>query len=155
MVPTPESISLQTWSLGLFPTLQELTMSYFHLWHFFADFQFNVNITINNIHDQVLWFPLEHDIHGLPRRCSSKKSTRDAGLIPRLGRFPEGENNNQLQYSCLKNPTDRAAWQAIIYGVIKSQIWLNNWAHTQTISISSSTISLICYSDWQRQKLQK
>ena len=89
---------------------------------FFADLQLNVNIIINNIHDHVLWFPLEHDIHGLPRWCSSKKSTRDAGLTPRLGILPEGENTNHLQYSCLKNPTDRAAWQAIIYGVIKSQI---------------------------------
>ena len=77
---------------------------------------------MNNIHDQVLWFPLGHDIHGLPRWCSSKKSTRDAFLNLRLGRFPEGENNNKLQYSCLKNPADRAAWQTIIYGVIKSQI---------------------------------
>ena len=36
----------------------------------------------------------------------------DAGLIPVLGRFP-GVNGNLLQYSCLGNPTDRSAWQAI------------------------------------------
>ena len=34
----------------------------------------------------------------------------DAGLIPGLGRSPEGGNGNPLQYSCLQNPTDRGAW---------------------------------------------
>ena len=27
-----------------------------------------------------------------------------------------------LQYSCLENPMDRGAWQAIVHGVAKSQI---------------------------------
>ena len=35
----------------------------------------------------------------------------DPGSIPRLGRSPEG-SGNPLQYSCLKNPMDRGAWQA-------------------------------------------
>ena len=30
-------------------------------------------------------------------------------------------NENLLQYSCLGNPMDRGAWQAINQGVIKSQ----------------------------------
>ena len=29
---------------------------------------------------------------------------RDVGLIPGLGRFPEGGHGNPLQYSCLENP---------------------------------------------------
>ena len=33
--------------------------------------------------------------------------TRDAGLIPGLGRFPGGGHGNPLQYSCLENPMDR------------------------------------------------
>ena len=36
---------------------------------------------------------------------------RDAGLIPRLGRFPGERHENPLQYSCLENPMDRGAWQ--------------------------------------------
>jgi len=32
---------------------------------------------------------------------------RDAGLIPGLGRYPEGGHGNPLQYSWLENPTDR------------------------------------------------
>ena len=37
----------------------------------------------------------------------------------------EGRHGNPLQYSCLKNPTDRAAWWATIHGVTKSgtQLW--------------------------------
>ena len=35
----------------------------------------------------------------------------DLGLIPGVGRSPEG-NGNPLQYSCLGNPTDRGAWRA-------------------------------------------
>ena len=38
----------------------------------------------------------------------------DAGLIPGSGRFPGVDNNNPLQYSCLKNPMDRGSW-----GVLK------------------------------------
>ena len=30
-------------------------------------------------------------------------------------------NGNPLQYSCLENPMDRRAWQAIVHGVAKSQ----------------------------------
>ena len=37
---------------------------------------------------------------------------RDLGLISRSGRSSGGEWINPLQYSCLKNPMDRGAWQA-------------------------------------------
>ena len=38
----------------------------------------------------------------------------DMGLIPLSGpeRYPGEGNGNSLQYSCLKNPMGRAAWQA-------------------------------------------
>ena len=32
---------------------------------------------------------------------------------------PGGGNGNPLQYSCLENPMDRGAWQAIVHGVKK------------------------------------
>ena len=48
--------------------------------------------------------------------------TGNMGLIPELGRSPEGRNDNPLQDSCLGNPTDRGARQATVYWVIKSQI---------------------------------
>ena len=44
----------------------------------------------------------------------------DLGSIPGLGRSPGGGHCNPLQYSCLENPMDRGAWQAIVPGVTKS-----------------------------------
>ena len=47
--------------------------------------------------------------------------TRDAGLIPGLGRSPGEGNGSPLQYSCLENSMEREAWQGIAQGVTKSQ----------------------------------
>ena len=41
-------------------------------------------------------------------------SAGDVGLIPASGRSPKEENGNPPQYSCLDNPMDRRAWQAIV-----------------------------------------
>ena len=38
------------------------------------------------------------------------------GLIPVSGRLPGEGNGNPLQYSCLRNPMDRGAWQATVMG---------------------------------------
>ena len=48
--------------------------------------------------------------------------TRDTGLIPGLGRSPGEGNGNPLQYSCLKNPIDREAWQATVHRVVESDM---------------------------------
>ena len=40
-----------------------------------------------------------------------------------------------LQYSCLRNPTDRRAWQATVHGVTKSQTWLNDFHFTYRVQI--------------------
>ena len=64
---------------------------------------------------------------GFPDGSAGKESscnagdTRDMGLIPVLGRSPKEENGNPLQYSCLKNPVDRGAWQTTVHGVAKSE----------------------------------
>ena len=50
----------------------------------------------------------------------------DPGSIPGLGRSPGEGNGNPLQYSCLKNPMDRGAWQATVHGVAKNRTQLNN-----------------------------
>ena len=44
---------------------------------------------------------------------------QDAGSVPGLGRSPGEGNGNSLQYSCLKNPMDRDAWQTTVHGVAK------------------------------------
>ena len=41
--------------------------------------------------------------------------TRDVDLISGLGRSPGEEKGNPLQYSCLEDPMDRAAWQATVH----------------------------------------
>ena len=36
-----------------------------------------------------------------------------------MGKSPGEGNGNQLQYSCLGNPMDRVAWEALVHGVAK------------------------------------
>ena len=53
---------------------------------------------------------------GFPCSSISKESAcnaGDRGSSPGLGRFPGEGNGKPLQYSCLENPMDRGAWQAI------------------------------------------
>ena len=49
--------------------------------------------------------------------------------MPGLGRSPGGENSSPLQYSCLKNPTDRGDWCATVHGVAKSWTRLSEHSH--------------------------
>ena len=63
---------------------------------------------------------------GFPSGSVGKESTcnagdaKDRGLVPGLGRSPEGRHGNSLQYPCLGNPMDRGAWQATAHRVTKS-----------------------------------
>ena len=43
---------------------------------------------------------------------------RDMGSFPGSGRSPGEGNGSPLQYSCLENPMDRGAWQAVVHGVL-------------------------------------
>ena len=53
---------------------------------------------------------------------SSSGDIRDVGLIPGLGRSPGGWHGNPLQYSCLENPMDRGAWQAVVHRVNMTEV---------------------------------
>ena len=60
---------------------------------------------------------------GFPRSSVGKESAcyvGDPGSIPGSGRSPGEGNGKPLQYSCLGNPMDRAAWQATVHEVTKS-----------------------------------
>ena len=45
---------------------------------------------------------------------------RDLGSISGLGRSSGEGHGNPLQYSCLENPKNRGAWQAMVHRVAES-----------------------------------
>ena len=48
----------------------------------------------------------------------------DLGSMPGSGRSAGERNSNRLQYSCLEDPMDRGAWQAVVHRVAKSRTQL-------------------------------
>ena len=50
----------------------------------------------------------------------------DAGSIPGSGRSPGRGNGSPLQYSCLRNPTDRGAWRATVREIAREWTRLND-----------------------------
>ena len=69
---------------------------------------------------------------------------RDASLIPGLGRFSGGGNDNPLQSICLKNSKDRVAWRAPVHGVVKSRKQVIDWAHRNFLYITQYKSSIRC-----------
>ena len=65
---------------------------------------------------------------------NSPGSAGDMGSIPGSGRSLGKGNGNPLQYSCLENPLNRGAWQAIVHGVTKSQTQLSAHTHTNILN---------------------
>ena len=49
---------------------------------------------------------------------ASAGNTGDPGSAPGFGRSPGEGSGNPFQYSCLGNPMDGGAWQAIVNGVM-------------------------------------
>ena len=58
-----------------------------------------------------------HDFPGGSDDKASAYNMGDPGSIPGSSRCPGEGNGNTLQHSCLENPMDRGAWQAIIHGI--------------------------------------
>ena len=56
------------------------------------------------------------------------------GVIPRLERYTGEGNGNPCQYSFLKNPKDREAWQDTVHGVAKTWTPLSGHAAMETHS---------------------
>ena len=50
---------------------------------------------------------------------ANARDSEEADLIAVSGTSPGEENGNPLQYSCLRNPTDRRAKQATVHGLPK------------------------------------
>ena len=73
-------------------------------------------------------------------RKNSHVSAEDAGdtsFIPGSERSSGVGNGNPLQYSCLRNPMDRGAWQATVHGITKSQ-GMTEYAHSTARGISEN-----------------
>ena len=65
---------------------------------------------------------------GFPSGSAGKESAcsaGDPGSIPGLERSPGEGDGNPLQFSCLENPMDGAAWWATVHGVVKSRTRLS------------------------------
>ena len=66
---------------------------------------------------------------------------RDLGSTPGSGRSPRGGHGNPLQYSCLENPMDRGAWQAMVHRVKKRYDW-SDLAHNALCKFSASHLCI-------------
>ena len=73
-------------------------------------------VGISNLHPMIHWRGFSVGSDGKESACNAE----DPDLIPGSGRSPGGGNGNPLQYPCLENSMDRAAWQATVHVVTKS-----------------------------------
>ena len=55
---------------------------------------------------------------------------RDVGSIPGSGRSAGEGHGNPLQYSCLENPMDRGAWQAMVHEACKESGTIEAASHS-------------------------
>ena len=73
------------------------------------------------------------------------------GLIPGLGKSPAVGNGRPLQYSCLENLMDRAAWRAAVCRVTKSWTQLRDSMHVYfcmlwvTVEITYYCVTSVAY----------
>ena len=77
--------------------------------------------------EQMGWcwgFPGGSTVKNLPANAGD---SGDTGSIPGWGRSRGGGHYNPLQHSCLENPMDRGAWQAMVHGVTTSRTHLRDW----------------------------
>ena len=71
---------------------------------------------LTHTHTQMIKWGLSQWLSGRESACNAG----DSGSIPGLGRSPRGRHGNQLQHSCLENPTDTGAWWAMEHTVAES-----------------------------------
>ena len=69
----------------------------------------------------------------------------DASLIPGSGRSPGKGNGNPLQYSCLRIPMDREAWQATVYWVSRVEHGLTTEQQQRHAIVRYSFIGIVSF----------
>ena len=107
--------SLQKWELDLLFVAPRQTKCW---WWTNGTLPLNVYIISIRISGRRNWKPSPFVLlHLLDRFSSDRKESAcnvgDQGSVSRSGRSPVEEHGNPLQYSCLENPRDRGAWQAM------------------------------------------
>ena len=80
--------------------------------HKVSDQQISQQVNLKLLYINTKGFPGDSVVKNPPANVG------DSRLIPGSGRSP-GENSNPLQYSCLENPMEKEASQAIVCGVTK------------------------------------
>ena len=83
-------------------------------------------ILLQNYRRVSVGFPCDSD--GKESACNAG----DLGLIPGLGRSPEG-NGNPFQYSGLENSMGRETCWATVHGITKNLIWLSDCHFTSPV----------------------
>ena len=87
------------------PSLWVITEPRAELSVLYSNFPLAIYSTHGNVYIGLSWC-----LRGKESACNAG----DLGSMPELGRSPGGGKRNPLQYSCLKNPTDRGVWQATV-----------------------------------------
>ena len=103
LMVTPKNNYTCNWTIILFSLLTKFT-----IWCYYFHFSHKKNFKFKILRD----FPKIISSLGFPGSSDSKESVcnaGDPGSIPGLGRCPREGHGNQLQCSCLENPTDRGA----------------------------------------------
>ena len=81
---------------------------------------------------------------------ANARDVRDAGSIPRSGRYPGEGHGNSLQYSCLENTMDRGTWWATSPQGHKEQDITEVTQHT--MGDNERQGSLACCSPWDHRE---
>ena len=83
---------------------------------------FPLDDSVSKFHWWLKSFTLSCAPFGLPWWLSGKESSYQCNrcrFSPGSGRSPGEGNGNPLQYSCLENPMERGAWQAIVHRIAR------------------------------------
>ena len=75
---------------------------------------------------------------------ASAGDIKDQGSIPGSARSPGGWYGNPLQYSCLENAMDRAAWWATVHRVAQSQTQLKRLSVHSRVTYRDFVCVCVC-----------
>ena len=111
LLPWSQNSSLQNFEQLIFVVYKLPNLWYFVIATYWTKAVWNHLVSPN------LSFPGSSVVKNLPTNTGA---AGDVGSFPWLERSCGVGNSNPLQYSCLENTMDRAAWHYIVHGVAKS-----------------------------------